>query len=113
MHWFRSHRRWGWLALLALVLQLGLAFGHVHGAHESHPAAVHSVNGSHTDPGDLGDDYCATCAILALLTTSQIASAPIVPAPAVFASPEVAKTGAPRRVGLSRTAFQSRAPPLS
>jgi hypothetical protein len=114
MGWLRLHRRrWGWLALLALALQLGLAFGHVHVAHEGAPAAVVSGNVSHSDSGDRDNDYCATCAILALLSGAQNATAPTVPVPAVFASADVAIPGAPVRIGSPHAPFQSRAPPLS
>ena len=41
MHWFRLHRRLGtWVALIALVLQLGLSFGHVHGLQSQHLGAT-------------------------------------------------------------------------
>ena len=81
MRWFRSsRRRLGWLALLALVLQLGLSFGHVHGTRGSHPAAAQTATadaGNASSTGDSSDaDYCATCAILALLTGAQTASCP-------------------------------------
>lgn len=115
MVWFRSLRRCGgWLALLALTLQLGLAFGHVHGTHAagSQAAAVTSTP-SPTDNGDHDDDYCATCAILALLTASPTASAPVAPAPVAFVAAEIAIPDASIRIGLSRAAFHSRAPPLS
>ena len=47
LRWFRSHRRpWAWVALLALVLQLGLSFGHVHAAHAEHNVAVASAAGT-------------------------------------------------------------------
>ena len=47
MRWFRSHKQaWGWVSLFALVLQLGLSFGHVHGTHSERLAdAFKSVAG--------------------------------------------------------------------
>lgn len=41
MGWFRKHLRHGtWLALLALALQFGLSFGHVHAAAPTRTAIV-------------------------------------------------------------------------
>jgi hypothetical protein len=107
----------GWLALWALALQLGLSFGHVHGTRGDHPAAVEiitadAVNASNT--GGSGDtDYCATCAILALLTGAQTASAPVFVLPVVLASAEITVAPEAPRLGASRRAFRPRAPPLS
>ena len=120
MRWFRSHTKpWGWVALLALALQLGLSFGHVHGAHADRPAAVLAAtadagNASATDTGDSSDaDYCATCAILALLTGAQTASAPVFVLPIALASAEIIFVPEAARLGSLRAAFRSRAPPLS
>jgi hypothetical protein len=118
MRWFRSsRRRWGWLALLALVLQLGLSFGHVHGTRGDHPAAAQTTAADASNASDMGDssdtDYCATCAILALLTGSQSASAPIFVLPVALASAQIIVAPEAPRLGASRTAFRSRAPPLS
>ena len=107
----------GWLALWALALQLGLSFGHVHGSRGDHPAAVEiitadAVNASNT--GGSGDtDYCATCAILALLTGAQTASAPVFVLPVALASAEINFVPEAARFGSPRAAFRSRAPPLS
>jgi hypothetical protein len=114
MGWFRSHRRpSAWLALLALVLQLGLAFGHVH-AIAAGRASASAVNASNPSNGDTEDnDYCATCAILALLANAQAASPPaVMPAVApasvdIVLAPELARANSPS------PAFHSRAPPLS
>jgi hypothetical protein len=117
MTWFRSHRRsWGWMALLALVLQLGLSFGHVHGINADHPAAALAATDQAGDPpagnGEPNDaDYCAICAILALLTGAQVANAPVMALPvapaAIERQPALEKIlSEPQRV-----AFRSRAPP--
>jgi hypothetical protein len=118
MRWFRSNRRpWGWLALLALALQFGLSFGHVHGARGDHPAAVQTTMADAGDASNTGDssdtDYCATCAILALLTGAQTASASVFVLPVALASAEITLAPDAPRLGASRTAFHSRAPPLS
>lgn len=114
MRWFRSRRQFGgWIALFALLLQLGLSFGHVHGTAPDRPAALTAAAPS-TDTGDRGEaDHCATCAILTLLAGAQTENAPVFALPFVLAAAEI--TFAPETVRISqpRAAFRSRAPPLS
>ena len=102
------------MALLALVLQLGLAFGHVHAIHEAQNAPTVSA-ASPSDPanGDTDDDYCATCAIIALLTGAQAASPPVVAPPVIRRSAEITAAPEATHVESLRVAFRSRAPPLS
>jgi hypothetical protein len=116
MHWFR-HRSGSWLALIALAIQLYVSFGHVHGIGTNEPAAAQSRTVlNHQSPapdqgGDHDDDYCAICAVMALLSTSQTASAPTVAlliAPASFVRWHVA---AIEWSESPRTSFRSRAPP--
>src|SRR5688500_3726117 len=78
MGWFRGQRRLGaWLALVALALQLGLSFGHIHVEAPARApglaaAAPEGPQGSHRDHGDTADrDYCPCCAILSLLAGAQ------------------------------------------
>ena len=120
MRWFRSNRRpWAWMMLLALSLQLGLAFGHVHGRQAVQPALTVTADAgntalSHTNGGDQDDsDYCATCAILALLTGAQTASAAVVAPPAAPTTIEVTLLVEAACIDPRCTAFRSRAPPLS
>jgi hypothetical protein len=121
MRWFRSSRRpWGWLALLALALQLGLSFGHVHLAYASHPGlvATPAQNDAATpQPPDHEDDheshYCAIYAINALLSGAEVAAPPVIPTPAAWAVADVSIATAVVRAGFRRPAFRSRAPPLS
>lgn len=120
MRCFRSHRRLGgWAALFALLLQLGLSFGHVHGAAPDHPTvalAADTGNSAqpHTDTRHPADpDYCATCSILTLLTGAQTASAPVAALPIAPAAAESDFTRQASRIIAARTAFYSRAPPLS
>lgn len=115
MRWLRSHRRPGaWMALLALVLQFGLAFGHVHSIHVAQNVPAASA-ASPADPasGDPDDGYCATCAILALLTGAQTASPPVVAPLIAPRATEIATAPDAAHVIFARTAFRSRAPPLS
>lgn len=118
MGWFRSGRRpWGWVALLALVLQLGLSFGHVHGldAEPSGKAAASVAHGgtnpSKPDTGDHDDDYCAICAIMAMLSGAQTASAPALASPISLASAETAASPETIDIASTPSAFRSRAPP--
>ena len=120
MRWLRSNRRlWVWVALLALTLQLGLAFGHVHRPHAVQPALTAMADAgntaaSRTSGGGQDDtDYCATCAILALLTGAQTASAPAVAPPAELATIEVTFLVEAACIDTRCAAFRSRAPPLS
>ena len=108
------------LALFALALQLALSFGHVHGTTAAHAAQVTAIADSgeraaapQPDTGDHGDDYCAICAVLTLLTGAQAASAPVFAPPAVIASAEIAFAQEAPRLGSQHAAFRSRAPPQS
>ena len=120
MGWFRGRSRLGgWVALVAIALQLALSFGHVHSealGHASEMAAL-AVDGADSGPPESpaaphDHDYCAICAVLSLLAGAQTANAPALPMPAVATVTVVAESGTIRAVR-SRTAFQSRAPPLS
>ena len=86
MRWFRSNMHFGaGLALIALMLQLVLTFGHVHAP----PAVSNGLvllskvfvpGGSGSgDPADKGlaDSDCPTCALIQLAATST-------PAPTLF-----------------------------
>lgn len=114
MRWLRTSRRpWAWVALLALTLQFGLAFGHVHVAPTS-ATTLSATASPQTDTGDSGDaDYCATCAIVALLTGAQTATAPVVVLSVSLVSTEITLAPDPVRIIAPQAAFRSRAPPLS
>jgi hypothetical protein len=121
MGWFRGRSRLGgWAALAALILQLVLSFGHVHGEafiHASEIAAL-SVDGSDgkqpESPAAPHDhNYCSIYAVLSLLTGAQTADAPALTMPAVAAAVTVVAEPGTVRAIFGRTAFQSRAPPLS
>lgn len=100
------------MALLALVLQLGLSFGHVHGLHADRAAAWTVAGQPNAGPANSDDgDYCATCAILAMLSGAQTASAPAVVLPVTV--PSASRLAPPETILFEtrRTAFRSRAPP--
>jgi len=120
MRWFRSRRSWvGCLALFALLLQLGLSFGHHHGLAVGHPHAVQAgvPAGDGNDPAAPQhrgrDDYCAICAVLAQLGGAQIAVGPALPHPIALSSAALSLPAEIARGETHRFAFRSRAPPLS
>src|ERR1700730_14303256 len=102
MKWFRSNIRHGSrLALFALVVQLGLSFGHFHGSvAQAAPAiqsaqlqtGVHDANGlpaataadqaaqpqpvSNHDPDQQPGDTCAICAVMAMANNQLSATPP-------------------------------------
>jgi hypothetical protein len=119
----RANTRFGvCLALIALVLQFVLPFGHVHlGGIQRAAPTVHAadynaqtfVPGSAQLPGEDDNGYCAICATSYLAANSFLPHAPQLTLPFVFRSIEhfhqiVAAALVPRRMP-----FQSRAPPLA
>jgi DUF2946 family protein len=116
MGWFRARRRFaGWVALFALLVQFGLSFGHVHGV----PASEHRVFAAAkatppTQPatGD-NDDYCAICAVMAMLSGAQTATAPFVVLPIALAEQEISPLSETPPATLTWRAFRSRAPPTA
>lgn len=106
------------LALLALVLQLGLSFGHFHRVAAPLTAVADIVTdaaipGGHGQPGPDGllPDDCDICATMALAGTVLHAQPPLLLVPAGFilaVAPE-GQTLAPRATPFA--AFRSRAPP--
>jgi hypothetical protein len=120
MSWFRLRQRCcGWVALLALALQLALSFGHVHRlptADFTIVASAATPNGAPPQPAGgehHDDDYCAICTVLALLSGAQTASAPVLPIFTAPPSTEITIASEAFRSDRSRAAFRSRAPPIS
>jgi hypothetical protein len=124
MRWFRDNVRHGsWLALLALVINFGLSFGHLHATNgkstESGLISLIAAASSDNDrtqgqPGDTGaDDLCPICtAVLAM--ANALASAPPVLL-VEFAGLNLDLPIEPLLVFVERptAAFQSRGPPIS
>jgi hypothetical protein len=95
MRWFRSTRIVRFLALLALVCQLVLGFGHVHVDTNSSgllsiAMAVADVPGADVPappspkPNGLVGDYCAICANIHLAGMALTAAAPMLLPPLSF-----------------------------
>jgi hypothetical protein len=124
MRWFRANRILGSrLALLALAVQLIVAFGHIHRddiygfARTAAAIAAPVPGGSQPLPSDPpakhGDDYCAICATVSLLGNSFAAAAPALPLPAASHAIERFDRVAAIFIAPRRAAFQSRAPPAA
>ncbi len=125
MRWFRDTLRQGsWLALIALAINLGLSFGHVHaigGKVSGHGFAALAASVSSPDdgerqrqPGDGHADYLCPICMAATAMASALTPAP--PAlPLEFANATIDRTIMPvvAVVEPQRAAFQSRGPPIS
>jgi hypothetical protein len=123
MRWFRDTLRQGsWLALIALAMNLGLSFGHIHaiagGVSGRGIATVASIASpdhghkqGHPDHGH-PDDLCPIC-MAATAMASALASAP--PTLPKFANVTIDRTIEPvfALVEPPPAAFQSRGPPIS
>jgi hypothetical protein len=123
MRWFRDNIRHGsWLALIALVINLGLSFGHVHPingkpAQQSSPVASIASGHSQQTPGHSDDgqaDYLCPICMAATAMANALTSTP--PALQVeFADASVDRPIEPAFAVVEppAAAFQSRGPPIS
>jgi hypothetical protein len=122
MRWFRSNLRLGSrFALIALAVQVLLAFGHIDfcdlGPASARAAAMVDGSGA-VGPGksDSGDksrpaDRCPICALIQLAATSTPSAAPALPPPTMLGA---ARLEVPAQLALAATShysFQARAPP--
>ena len=121
MRWFRDNIGQGsWLALLALVLNLGLSFGHVHAIEVKSSArsliaqaaaAHHKQTQGH--PADGQDYLCPICTAAAAMA-SPLASVPPAPRIQLVGLPVDRPIEAILAIARPPTAvFQSRGPPVS
>jgi hypothetical protein len=67
----------------------------------------------HEHEDDHESHYCAIYAVNALLSGAQVAAAPLIPTLAAWAIADISIATAAVGAGVRRTAFRSRAPPLS
>jgi hypothetical protein len=110
------------LALIALVLQIALTFGHVHlhgSAQNAHAAIAPSAALTHAQsqtPAPIPDDdngYCAVCASIFLASSAFTPSPPQLLVPANFQRVEHCFNAARPLAEPPRLAFRSRAPPAA
>jgi len=138
MNWFRKRLKLGSrLALLALVLQFALSFGHFHAfavkaapatrasPTEVAPASTEAVLTQTTaketsrkhqpsnDDRDHPAGACAICAVISLAGGALLAAPPVLLLPQAVDLPHLATDAGFLHVQTARSAFQSRAPPLS
>jgi len=118
MTWIRSHIKSGArLALLALVVQFAVSFGHFHAiaapATSIGAQAASSPSPAGHEPDHQTNDTCEICAVIALAQTMLFATPPL------FLLPQAIELSClPTNAGFAdlssvRVAFQARAPPLS
>jgi hypothetical protein len=123
MGWVCRHRRHGAvLALIALALQIVVAFGHVHlPALAQNPHTISAQRVALTDtksrapvqiPAD-NDDYCPICASIFLASSAFAPAPPQLPVPANFQRVEHSLKSARSLADSLRLAFRSRAPPVA
>ncbi len=118
MQWVRSNIRFGArAALLALVVQLVLSFGHFHEITAQTTAP--SIQSSQQSPAPSHDsdrhpdDFCAICAVMAMANAVLLATPPVVLQPYPVNFFHMAADAEFVRVASVRVAFQPRAPPVS
>ena len=116
MGWVRARRKLGgWLALLALALQLALSFGHVHAeefaaANPAIVAAQPAGPGGTQQPSGNHDD-CPICVVIHLAGTLLLPAPPAIPLPASFAIAQRYVPALQALVAAPAASFQARAPP--
>ena len=137
MYWFRKHVKTGSrLALLALAIQFALSFGHFHGESARAESAVQASSAdvvllaattsapaeqarpeATPQPADHDSDRhaidCAICAVLSLAQHALFAAPPLLDLPQGIELLRAAVGAEFAHLDTFRTAFRSRAPPVS
>ncbi len=122
MGWVHRQKRHGVaLALIALVVQIVVTFGHVHlrGTAQNAPAAItHSTvradkNSQTPRPIPENEDYCALCASIFLASTAFATAPPELPLCANFELVEHSSNAAAAATSRQHLGFRSRAPPAA
>lgn len=137
MNWFRVHLRLGSrLALLALVLQVALSFGHFHAfAVHAAPAVQKSLTKAAaanseavltqdratetirkqqpSNDRDHPSDVCAICAVISLASSALSTAPPVLVLPQAVDLPYRATDAGFLDLQPKHSPFQSRAPPVS
>jgi hypothetical protein len=125
MRWFRDHiRRGSWLALVALTINIGLSFGHIHamdgrGLHHrsaSQIAAVVSPDDGQTPghhDGDQVDLLCPICMAAGTIGHGLSSAPPALPLARSWSSIDLTIEPVLAVPQSPRAAFHSRGPPIS
>jgi Protein of unknown function (DUF2946) len=124
MKWFRSNIRTGArLALLALLVQFALSFGHIHGfAPQAASATQFAQPVDHAakpqpaptrHDSDHTNDVCAICAVMAMASTVLFSTPPILLLPDAVQILQAITDAEFAHLKSAGTAFQPRAPPAS
>ena len=123
MSWITRHKRYGIvLALIAVALQIVLAFDHVHLpglVQNPHAAITQRVAKSQTAPQapaqtPIDDDrFCAICASILLASSAFAQAPPQLVVPANFQRVEHSFDATRPLTEPPRLAFRSRAPPVA
>jgi hypothetical protein len=125
MRWFRDTLRQGsWLALIALAINLGLSFGHIHaidGKVSGRGIAALRASVSSPDdgerqghPGDGHADYlCPICMAATAIANALVSTPPALPLELTNVTIDHTVEPVFALVAPQRAAFQSRGPPIS
>ncbi len=120
MKWVRSNIKHGSrLALLTLVIQFAVSFGHFHPTVAQAARAVQTASQSaQQSPGGPDSDQqtsdaCEVCALIALASTGLFAAPPLLSLPQGSEFSRLTIDAGFAHLSAARVAFQPRAPPLS
>jgi hypothetical protein len=117
MKWFRKHVKHGSrLALLALVVQFALTFGHFHGVAVQAAPAIQSAQhepASNPDSDQQPNDACAICAVIALANMALSATPPLLLLPQAVEFLYLTTDAEFVHLNSAILAFQPRGPPTS
>jgi hypothetical protein len=105
----------GWLALLALAIQLAVSFGHMHREDFVHgrPGLTVVTQGNGVPPGDPDDDHltCDICATVHLAGTLLLPAPPAIALPAEITIARLTASEHPATQRTAAIAFNARGPP--
>lgn len=120
MRWIRHHiQQAGWLALIALAVNLGLSFGHVHeiqgrAAYGVENASFLSAPSSNDGlPSGQADDLCPICMAMSEMANAITAPPPLLSVEFSVVSIDYAITSTTDVQRAHRSVFQSRGPPIT
>jgi hypothetical protein len=124
MRWFRNTIRQGtWLALIALAMNLGLSFGHIHAidgrsgrgmAAVTASIALADDGGKQGNPNDSHADYlCPICMAATAMATALTSTSPALPLDFDYRPVDRGIEPVLAVIDPPRAAFQPRGPPIS